>query len=316
MPRYAYHDLYTAQFEQLVVAICSHLLGTGIQPFSSGRDGGRDARFQGTATHLPNAAAPHQGQFVVQAKHTEHPFAKFSDPDFSGDAKSSVLSQEIPRVRDLVAGRELDHYLLFSNRRLSGTADADIRHRLQAETQARTVELFGVERMELLLKRWPDIARIADISEVNLPLRVSPDDLAEVVLALAANKAKFAEALRPIERTSFARKNQINQLSDRFAKLIRSQYLSLFGAIHQFLAAPTNASLLERYREAAAEFNEQIIAHRHEWDTFDKVLVNLQTFLFDRDSDLVRNKRLTKAVIYYMYWYCDLGEEDDVHAAT
>ncbi len=76
-----------------------------------------------------------------------------------------------------------------------------------------------------------------------------------------------------------------------------------------FLAAPTNAHVLERYLEAVAEFNEQIVAHRSEWDDFSKALVYLQQILFARDGDLSGKKRITKLVIYYMYWNCDLGED-------
>lgn len=313
--RYAYHDLYAAQFEQLVVAICSVLLGDGVQPFSSGPDGGRDARFEGTAQRLPSAAAPHVGRFIAQAKHTEHPFAKYSDPDFSSDADSSVLSKELQKIKRLVDGGELDHYLLFSNRRLAGNTESTIQRRLQDETGVKTVEVFGIQRIEHLLKRYPEIVRIADIAEANMPLRVSPDDLAEVVLALADNKASFAKVKTTlIERTAFERKNELNTLSDDFAKLIKKDYLLYFADVRRFLAAPTNADILERYLEAVAEFNEQIVAHRSEWDDFGEALVSLQHILFCRDGDLSRNKRTTKLIIYYMYWNCDLGEDGSSNA--
>jgi hypothetical protein len=308
--RYAYHDLYAAQFEELVVAICSVLLGDGVQPFSSGPDGGRDARFDGTALCLPSSAAPHAGRFIAQAKHTEHPFAKYSDPDFASDADSSVLSKEIPRIERLVDDGELDHYLLFSNRRLAGNTESVVRERLQNETGAKTVEVFGIERIELLLKRHPEIVRIANIAEVNMPLRVSPDDLAEVVVALADNKDAFGK-IQPteIERVAFEQKNEVNNLPDRFAALIKKDYLLHFDAVRKFLAAPTNEHILQRYLEAVAEFNEKIVAHRSDWDDFGRALVYLQDILFGRDGDLKRNKRTTKLIIYYMYWNCDLGDD-------
>lgn len=315
--RYAYHDLYSAQFESLVVAICSVLLGAGVEPFSTGPDGGRDARFEGTALRLPSPAAPYAGRFIAQAKHTEHPFAKYSDPEFSGDAGSSVLTKEIPIIKRLVDDGELDHYLLFSNRRLSGNIASVIRNRLQEETGVTTVEVFGIERIELLLKQFPEIVRIANIAEVNTPLRVSPDDLAEVVLALADNKDSFAKVKpTPIERTAFERKNEINGLSAKFADLIKRDYLLDFAAVRKFLAAATNADILQRYLEVVAEFNEQIVAHRHEWDDFGRALVYLQEILFNRDGDLNRNKRTTKLIIYYMYWNCDLGEDGSFDAQT
>jgi len=38
--KYAYEDLNEGQFEQLVVLLCRHLLGMGVQGFAKGVDGG------------------------------------------------------------------------------------------------------------------------------------------------------------------------------------------------------------------------------------------------------------------------------------
>jgi len=311
MTRFAYHDLYPAQFEELVVAICTMLLGPAVQSFSTGPDGGRDSRFSGTARELPNERAPYSGSFVVQAKHTEDPFAKFSDPDFSGDSASSVLTKEILRLRALVDENEADYYLLFSNRRLAGNAEAQIRQRITAEAGPAGVTIFGIESIERLLKQYPPAIAIANISEVNLPLRVPPDDLAEVILAMAENKAAFSQGMTPsaIHRTTLKEKNRINGLGKDFDRLIRRDYLPHFAQMRRFLAQAPNQAILERYLNAAAEFNEQIVAHRNEWVDFGKALVFLQRILFQRDGDLRRNRRLTKLAVYYMYWNCDVGED-------
>ncbi|MCP4657140.1 MAG: restriction endonuclease, partial [bacterium] len=65
------HTLSSEDFEGLVVQICHRILGTGTFRFSSGPDGGRDGRFEGTASSFPSPAEPWSGGFVIQAKHTE-----------------------------------------------------------------------------------------------------------------------------------------------------------------------------------------------------------------------------------------------------
>ena len=310
--RLPYHDLTSTDFERLTVAACVELLGPGVQPFTSGPDGGRDARFAGTAMALPSANGPYSGQFVIQAKHTEDPAAKFSDPDFSGDAPSSVLTIEIPRVRRLVQAGELDHYLLVSNRRLAGLAEETIRRRIINETGARSVELFGVERLDLLLRRFPQIVLTADIRLLDAPLIVSPDDLADVITAFQQHTGSIATAIADVSelrRTAFSVKNAVNGLSADFASEIVSRYLKDFESVRHFLSLPASASVLDRYNDAAREFHEQILAHRGDFEDFGRVLVHLQRLLFERDRDLARNKRLTKLVIYYMYWNCDFGTE-------
>jgi hypothetical protein len=52
--KYAYEHLSWEQFEDLVVALCQFLLGAGVQGFATGTDGGRDAKFIGTAELLPS----------------------------------------------------------------------------------------------------------------------------------------------------------------------------------------------------------------------------------------------------------------------
>jgi hypothetical protein len=83
-----------------------------------------------------------------------------------------------------------------------------------------------------------------------------------------------------------------------------------FDVVRRFLAHPSNEELLERYEEAACECNEQIVAHKSDFASLDRALIYLNKLLSDRDGDLARHKRLTKLVVYYMYWNCDIGEDD------
>ena len=115
---YPFEDIGGTQFESVVLQCMKKLFGAGVQGFSAGRDGGRDARFVGTADRFPSAASPWTGTTIGQANHTIETNAHYSDPGFSGSAKSSVLSKEIVRIKNLVKAGELDNYILFSNRRL------------------------------------------------------------------------------------------------------------------------------------------------------------------------------------------------------
>jgi hypothetical protein len=48
MPDYNLSGLSTRSFEQLIQAISAKVLGPGIVIFGDGRDGGREATFEGT----------------------------------------------------------------------------------------------------------------------------------------------------------------------------------------------------------------------------------------------------------------------------
>ncbi len=119
--KYAYHDLSSDQFEALVLAVCQFLLGVAVQGFAAGPDGGRDAKFMGTAELHPSRAEPWKGTVIVQAKHTNGLNKRFSDSDFFGEnSVNTVIAEELPRIKKLRKAKKLDHYMLFSNRRLTG----------------------------------------------------------------------------------------------------------------------------------------------------------------------------------------------------
>ncbi|MBA1445577.1 MAG: hypothetical protein M3H12_08570 [Chromatiales bacterium] len=315
--RIDYHDLNENQFEQLVIAVCTHLLGLGVQGFSKGPDGGKDARFHGRAERFPSAAAPWDGRIVIQAKHTDLINRKFSEPDFSGDAPSSVLSRELPRIQRLREAGELDYYLLFSNRRLAGVAEEKIRKRIAEAAGIAEQAIFfcGVEALDQYLRLQPDILRWANINPFDSPPIIDPDDLARVIRAFADERDRFSEALDetnppPEQRVSLADKNRINGLSEDYARIVE-RYIKDFDPIRAFLAAPENSSYVSLYENTVNELNGLIMAHKQEHHGFDQILEQLYKQLIDRDYDLKVNKRLTRTVLYYMYWNCDLGNDDN-----
>lgn len=317
--RYAYEDLGDWQFENLIVLLCQRLLGISVQGFSKGPDGGRDAKFVGTAELFPSEAAPWIGTTIIQAKHTNGYNRNFSETDFfSKTATNTVLGKEIPRIKKLREAQELDNYMLFANRRLAGNAESEMRKHIAGECDipASSIYLCGLEQLESWLKRFPDVGEEADLDPVDSPLIVSPDELSEVVQALARQKGAVQEVFDdpPTPRVSYEQKNALNNMSADYAKAQRRRYLKETAHIRTFLAAPENLELLRMYESAIDEFQFKIIANRKDYQTFDKVFEYLIELLFSRDPVLRQHKRLTRAVLFYMYWNCDLGEVDDASA--
>lgn len=319
--KFAYEDLSDGQFETLIVLLCQRLLGAAVQGFAKGPDGGRDAKFMGTAELHPSKNAPWVGTTIVQAKHTNGYNRNFSESDFfSVTSANTVLGKEIPRIKKLRDAKQLDHYMLFANRRLSGNAETEIRDYIssQCDISSSSLYLCGLEQLEIWLKRFPDVAREADLDPVDSPLIVSPDDLSDVVQALARNKDSLVEMLDdpPTARVTYEQKNTLNNMSVEYAKAQRKRYLKETAQIRAFLAAPENLELLRMYESVVDEFQLKIIAKRKEYQTFDEVMEYLVDILFSRDPILRQHahKRLTRAVLFYMYWNCDIGEVGDATA--
>ncbi len=313
--KYAYEDLSDDQFEQLIVFLCQELLGIAVQGFSKGPDGGRDAKFVGTSNSYPSNSAPWVGTTIIQAKHTNGYNKHFSESDFySLGGDSNILSKEIIRIKKLRESKQLDHYMLFSNRRLAGNAESEIRAHLAKECSLpeSSICLCGVELLETWLKTFPKVPERAGLDPIDFPLIVSPDDLSDVVSALADQYAKGIDTKDdpPTPRLPYSEKNQINNMSAEYAATLRKRYLKETAQIEAFLAAPENTEIMQLYENVVDEFQLKIIAKRKEYQNFDSVINYLFDLLFTRDPVLRKHKKLTKIMVFYMYWRCDIGSEE------
>jgi hypothetical protein len=316
--KYRYEDLSDYQFETLVVFLCQQLLGISVQGFTEGPDGGRDAKFIGTAELHPSKASPWVGTTIIQAKHTNGYNRDFSETHFyCPTSKTAVLSIEIPKIKKLRTSGELDHYMLFANRRLSANTDSKIRLYIEKECNIpqESIYLCGIEQMEILIKTFPKVPKLADLDPIDSPLSVSPDELAEIIEAFARQREAILVLLDdpPTIRVSYEHKNVINNMSAEYANAQRKKYLKETAQIQKFLAAPENLELQRTYESVVDEFQLKFIAKRKDYQTFDEVIEYLVDLLFNRDAVLrqQQHKRLTRAMLFYMYWNCDIGKDSD-----
>lgn len=319
--KYAYEDLSEDQFEVLVVLLCQKLLGISVQGFTKGPDGGRDAKFVGTAELFPSKAKPWVGTTIIQAKHTNGYNRNFSESDFfSTGSDKTVLGKELPRIKKLRGKTQLDHYMLFANRRLPANAQSEICAEIsqKCDIPEGSIYLCGLEQLELWLKTYSDVPKLADLDPVDSPLIISPDHLAEIVQALKRQQDEVSAFLDdpPIPRVAYEQKNEINQMTKEYAKAQRKKYLKETRQIRSFLAAPENLDLLRMYESVVDEFQLKIIANRQDYQSFDAVMEYLVDLLFSRDPVLRQHghKRLTRVLLFYMYWNCDIGEGDNAEA--
>ncbi|PZE69316.1 hypothetical protein DEJ27_08510 [Curtobacterium sp. MCPF17_018] len=315
MTRFAYEDLYPHQFEELVVLICQELLGIAVQGFADGADGGRDARFEGTAQLMPSTSSPWEGRVVIQAKHTNGLNRSFNETDFfSQQSNTSVLALELPKVKKLKDKGDLDHYMLFANRRLTAGVESEIRSAISSACGIPSTSIYicGLEQLELWLRRFKEIVETAGLDPVDSPLIISPDELAEIVVSFASQRDLITATIddAPVERTSLVKKNRLNGMTAEYAAELRRLVLVDERQIRSFLAAPENVELLELYEATVDEIQLKIIAKRKDYQSFDDVLNYLLDLLYSRDAVLRQrsHKRLTRSLLFYMYWNCDIGQ--------
>jgi hypothetical protein len=286
-------------------------MGIGITSFAAGRDGGKDAKFEGTAVAFPSTTDPATGKFIIQAKHTTYP-ASCSDSDF----ETTLINKEIPKIKRQFEEGLLTHYLLFTNRRKTGGAEDRIPARISKETGVQHVWLRGLEDIERDLRASPHIVRVAGLDKLRSPIQFTPEDIRDIIVALHTHRTAIATAFDSQHDfhsyPGLSRKNEINGLTSSYNKHICDDSMKCFPLIRSFLENPRNQTLAEQYHAVADELKGQIILHRDRFENFDHALEDITQLMHQRSPELqlAARRSLTKRLVHYMYVNCDIGDRE------
>jgi hypothetical protein len=310
MHRFPIHDLNDTEFEKLVVLVCREVLGIGITSFAPGPDGGKDAKFEGTANAFPSEAAPATGKFIVQAKHTTSPVGSCSDYDF----ETTLIGKEIPKIKRQYDEGSLTHYLIFTNRRKTGGAEDRITEKIRKKAGLEHVWLRGFEDIERELLLRPSIVTAIGLDKLRSPIQFVPEDLRDVILALHAHRQSLPTAFDSEydfrNYPGLDAKNTINGLTPRYDSYIKEDSMPYFPEIESFLKNPRNEVIKEQYHTVANEMKGQIILYRDRFVSFDDALEHLYTLIHERCPELRSARRLAKVVVHYMYVNCEIGQKE------
>lgn len=303
------YELSDDEFESLVVQIAKLLLGLGVSPFASGRDGGRDAKFQGTAERFPSVSSPVSGQCVIQAKHINAPNQSCSDRDFH-----KIIKNEIPKIKALVEAGLCDHYIVVTNRKYTAGTDAKLISELK-KCGVTSAHVLGIEYIHSLLESHPELQKFLPNARDVAPFVFDPDEFIEVIHAFRAytkddDESAFTSAF-DFESIKIKDKNRINGLTDEYYRqVIVARSMPYFDKIKDFLSNPRNREFADIYADSAAEMKESIVLNREKFPNFDHVLNFLYGHVQKQRASLRQKRRLVSILLHYMYCHCDIGSKE------
>jgi len=310
--KYPLYNLDDEGFADLVAIICEHILGIGMIVFTKAKDGGRDAKFTGTANEIPSKAAPWSGKFIIQAKHTTKPTASCTDAEFR-----RILKDELPKIEALKRAGKIDYYLIFSNRKLSGLQDPKIEDLIDGIVGVPNM-VFGIERIDLWLETYPQISKKANLNRLLLPLQFYEEDLRNLVVAFAETKvakSDISEIEDEIYGIPITEKNKLNKLSEEYFNDVFKTSVDDFARIGAFLEDPKNETFLTMYQNTISDIQEEITIKRTEYHAFDEILNHLYKVVLDTgNNELKNNRRLIRVFLHYMYFNCDIGVKEEQNA--
>lgn len=307
--KYPLYELSDLQFEDLVVLICEKILGTGTINFSTGKDGGRDAKFTGKAEKFPSSANPWNGKLIIQAKHTANVIAKCSDSDFK-----TILKKEVKeKLSKLITNKEIDYYIVFTNRKLSGIADAKLSNFIDSNISLEN-SIIGEERIQLWLKEYSDIPKILKLNSLLLPLQFYEQDLKDIIIKFHDMRNELKQisknAIPDLKYTKLAEKNELNTLSKEYFEFIKEKSLLYFSQIDDFLSAVKNRTYKEYYENTVSDLQEIILIKRNEFDKFEEIIHLLYNYVLEKSPELNCKRSLIRTFLHYMYANCDIGVKE------
>jgi hypothetical protein len=310
---FPFHDLSDDEFEELIRAISRHVLGIGVITFAAGIDGGRDAAFNGTAERFPSTKSPLSGKFILQAKHTSNPASSCSDREFG-----KQLTGEHPKIIALIAGGELEHYFVFTNRK-KPAADGIKKEKALIALGLQTAHLLGIEQLREWLTDKPQIWKDLGFDRFELPLRIQTNDITDVITAfhssvvegriVIADGADFTYVPKP-------RKNRINKLSQAYFEDLLVRSLPYFRPIADFLSNPRNVDFRDQYEDTVDEIRRKLLTAVPPFESFDAALTYIIDHVSIGNPGLARKRRLATVFLHYMYYTCDIGQHADTVEAS
>lgn len=155
------HTLGWHSFQQLCLSVLREVLGQTVEAFLDVNDGGRDGAFAGT--WCPTDGESLSGKFVIQCKFS-------SRPGYS--LRPSDLSDEMDKVKRLVAKRSCDAYILMTNAGVSGETDLNLKEqlRLAGVSQTRVLGATWIEQQirdhKNLRMMVPRVYGLGDLSQI------------------------------------------------------------------------------------------------------------------------------------------------------
>lgn len=283
------------------------ILGTGTIVFAKGKDGGRDGSFYGKAQAFPSTASPLEGKFIVQAKHTSNPIASCSDKEFA-----KLLDGEHSKIVALIEAGELEHYLVFTNRKKPAGAGI-VKEKALKKLNLKTVHIFGIEQIREWLIASPAVWTNLGFDRFESRLEINAVELSEVVRGFYAaikSPADGGSSAVDFDYVTKTKKNKVNRLSTAYDQIIRADSLKFFKAIQDFLSNPRNEEFRDLYHDTADEIRAKLTLGAHQFDRFDEALTYIYDRVVESGAGLRGRKRFVRVFLHYMYWTCDIGQHD------
>jgi len=136
-----------------------------------------------------------------------------------------------------------------------------------------------------------------------------PNSLRTVIVAIAKEYEELEQKPSDFSSISIEKKNELNNLSQSFyEQIIARDYEPYFFELDRFLKQRASEDLQGLVGKIIKSLNKKILAGRHEFETFEELLISIETVLLDSQYDSLSDKEDSISLfLFYLYANCFIG---------
>lgn len=143
---------------------------------------------------------------------------------------------------------------------------------------------------------------------------LTPDDIVDILQEFTKQNphliSQVSVEIAKIQRTSFIDKNTLNNLSEGYIKLIQQSSLPFFEQLSSFLSRPENQEVKNSYLNVVGDLQQVILVKRSEYVYFDEIFKIIEETCKTKHPELSKNRRKLQILLHFMYFQCDIGENN------
>lgn len=198
MPTYQLNSLGANEFERLSQSLLKEVIGNGTITFGAGRDGAREATFEGKAPY-PSRVEQWNGSWIFQVK--------FHDTDLVGmdSARKAIIrdvDDELSKVVDEY-GYHCDNFIMITNVPLSSVAGRGTHDRIMKDImpkytgRIKNIRVWGADDISRFLEKY------GHIRSAYMQFLTTGDVIQQLLSQAADSKTELAETIRLYLSSSF-----------------------------------------------------------------------------------------------------------------
>lgn len=156
---------------------------------------------------------------------------------------------------------------------------------------------------------------ITNINTNPFPIRFNDSDIKELIGILSMEVDNICNEIANSDEFSYPgmdRKNELNNLSQKYFEFINSTSLNYFLRIETFLKNNINESQRRQYNQIAFELKSLILCHRNKFEKFEEVFASIYSYITTTQNEKLKfDPQLIWVLLHYMYYNCDIGDKND-----